>query len=84
MRLPDRLDWRTLEAAVPGDEWQIQVKCGCSNETIWHIGSDIAGNFVDGFSHTFVYRLNEEPRPRRFSGGFQPLERFQWQTPSLN
>ena len=84
MRLPDRLDRRTLEAAVPRDEGQIQVKRGCGNETIWHIGSDIAGNLVDSFSHTFVYRLNEEPRPWRLSGGFQPLERFQWQTPSLN
>ncbi len=53
-RLPDRLDPCRLNPLVAGDERQAEVKGRSRNDTVGHVGDNIAGHSVNGLSHVRI------------------------------
>ena len=77
MGLPDRRNSCGLDFLITGDEGQTEVERSGCDDPVWHVGNNIAGNSVNGFSHILIDWSNEQAGRGDLSGRLPGVELLQ-------
>ena len=84
MLLPNRLDSGGLKAAVASDQWQAEVEGSRGDETVGHVGNNVARDFLERLGHVGVHRSDEQSGVWISKGRTKPVKSGRWKPSPLN